>query len=94
VEYPVHTADCMIGKWGSWPLFINVYMIVICEARGKTSYGGFLLEKVLFEVKSFYRMLSPRRSGLFSLEEHLEVQSSLLEWLSLFGRRFIVRFLL
>jgi hypothetical protein len=40
----------MIGRWGSWLLFIKAYMIVSCKVRGKTSYGGCLLARVYLRL--------------------------------------------
>jgi hypothetical protein len=83
----------MIGRWGSWPHFIDTYMIVSCEVRGKTSYGKCLLARVFLRLSPSierYRLVS---RSLF-LGRVFGSSKLLLEWLSLFGWRFIVRSLL
>jgi hypothetical protein len=68
-------------------------MITSYEERGETSYGGCLL------VRGFLRLspsieLSLLVGRLLSLGRVFGSPKLLLEWLSLFGRRFIVRSLL
>ena len=83
----------MIGRWGSWPHFINDYMIASCEERGVTSYGGCLLARVFLRL-SLSIELSRLAGRFLFLGRVFGNPKLLLEWLSLFGQWFIVRSLL
>ena len=79
----------MIGRWGSWPLFINAYMIASCEERGLTSYGGCLLARGILRLSPSIELFRFAGRFLF-LGRVFGNPKLLLEWLFLFGQRFIV----
>jgi hypothetical protein len=83
----------MIGRWGSWLLSIKAYMIVSFEVRGKTSYGGYLLARVFLRSSPSIECYCLEGRSPF-LGRVFGSPKLLLEWLSLFGRQFIARFLL
>jgi hypothetical protein len=68
-------------------------MSTSCEERGETSYGGCLLVRGSLRL-SLSIELSRLMGQVLSLGRVFESPKLLLEWLSLFGRQYIVRSLL
>jgi hypothetical protein len=68
----------LIHDWEVGELFSFYKRLYDCKLRGKGRDKLWWVHscKGLFEVKSFYRVLSPLGSVSFSMEECLEVQSS------------------